>query len=224
MDEEKSQEPAKQTKDSKNRFLFRFFRKSGGQSNKKDSQNKIKEYLDKSRNFISTPKGGMVILTAFLALFAWQQNSTHRKQLRAYIVIEEPELGYPQPPDVGRRIEMTFVIRNDGQTPAYDVRDSLYLEIRSPDDRPLIMPIETRSFNHPVYGSGIPQKRIVHSGKQIFTKEHAKGFRTGDFRVFFWGRIEYTDIFDCRHWTTFCYEYGFEWSEFRPYGKCHDGD
>jgi hypothetical protein len=40
----------------------------------------------------------------------------------------------------------------------------------------------------------------------ILTRDHVEGIRTGKTSVYVHGRIEYTDVFKCPHWTSFCFK------------------
>jgi len=200
-----------------------------GQHNKKNGRNKIKELLNMGSNFIAKPQVVMVVLTFFLAFFAWQQNSTHRKQLRAYIVVDQPNLctNLGDTTSYGKKLEMTFIVRNDGQTPAYDVRDSIFFEVRPRYLGPQIPDSTHPLANTAIYGTRIPVERSKKSS-EVYTIDHKIGFATGPeerrLRIFFSGKISYNDIFGDDHWTKFCYEYIFDHSKFFSYGGCNEAD
>ncbi len=147
-----------------------------------------------------------------------------RKTNRAYLVAIVPELNLLQ---IGEQIEVSYTVRNDGQTPAYNVSDSVYVKILPDTSKPK-MPTGTRDFYYPLYGSGVPQNRKVHSAKQIYTQELEidLGDTVNTHGIYLWGRIKYTDIFKKPHWTTFCYRYVWHKpiGEFRTYGTCNDAD
>jgi len=162
------------------------------------------------------------------------EDSTYR-QLRAYVVPTKPKLTFP--PDsfyyhVGERIKMTYTVRNDGQTPAYDVQDSVFVRILPRSEKPTNIPDETRDFYYPIYGARTENIRKIHSGKNYvicphhFVETDSMAFNAKKYTIFFWGRIDYTDAFKKPHFTKFCYEYVFDFpiAEFRTYGTCNQAD
>lgn len=154
----------------------------------------------------------------------WVFRSYSQKNSRAYLIAVDPKLNLLK---IGKRIEVSYTVRNDGQTPAYNVSDKVFVKIL-PDTSKPEMPTDTRDFYYPLYGSGVPQNRKVHSAKQIYTPGLRVSLNdTGTtYGIYLWGRIKYTDIFRKPHWTTFCYRYVWDkpiW-EFRTYGTCNDAD
>lgn len=154
------------------------------------------------------------------------------RQLRPYLTVIKPQLerGNPDSLTIGEPIEMSYIVRNDGQTPAYEIKDSVHIQILLFKNRPETIPDTVRNFYYPVYSPGVSQTRKIHSGKQVLLQKHIDGFNnkkgSEDFRIFFWGRIEYTDIFNKTNWTEFCYQYIFHKPirEFRTYGTCNNAD
>lgn len=182
----------------------------------------------------------MVFLTMLIIRFMAVQNGiskdTAHRQLRAYLIPNTPELTVPQESlfvyiEEGR-LPVKYAIRNNGQTPAYDVRDAVNVRTLRRGDRPVIIADTVRNFYHPVYGANTEHKRIIHSGKNSFTADYfflKNGkliFEAGIFDIYVWGRIEYTDTFKDSHWTEFCYEFVFDplIKEFRAYETCNQAD
>jgi len=183
---------------------------------------------------------GMLILTIFTVTFMCDQNNiskdTAHRQLRAYLIPNTPKLTV-RPASIfqflkGKRLPAIYTIRNNGQTPAYDVRDVVHVKVLRRENRPEVIADTVRNFYHPVYGANTEHKRIVHSGKNSFTtdffrKENGRYiFKSDTLSIYVWGRIEYTDIFKNNHWTEFCYEFVFDQfiSDFRAYETCNQAD
>ncbi len=182
----------------------------------------------------------MVFLTILIVRFMCVQNNiskdTARRQLRAYLIPNNPELTVSQESLFVHikegRLPVSYIIRNNGQTPAYDVRDVINVKVLPRDCRPEAIADTVRNSYHPVYGANTEHKRMVHSGKDsfvdayFFKKNDRVIFEAGVFNIYVWGRIEYTDIFQDCHWTEFCYEFVFDplIKEFRAYSQCNKAD
>lgn len=198
--------------------------------NKNSGEEKSNNKTNNSQKKITILEICLVIFTASLAFTGWLQYCNFKdftkKNSRAHLVVVEPQLTLLE---VDEQIRATYIVRNDGQTPAYKVRDVYHLEIIRDPEKPEIMPTNTRDFNYPIYGSGVRHIRKVHSGKQILTpKLYAALSDTGQnsHGIYLWGKIKYVDIFDEPHSLTFCFRYVFDEpiGEFRTYGTCNDAD
>ena len=208
---------------------------------KNNPQNKQNNYYNSTKEFLKKINPyATIFLTVLIVRFMCVQNNiskdTARRQLRAYLVPTNPTLKVT--PDsfayyIGNRIEMSFDIINNGQTPAYDVRDSVHIKVLPRTEKPKTAPGSTRTFYYPIYGAGTSHTREIHSGKHnvLCVKHFIKTdsslvFNTVEYGIYFWGKIEYTDIFQEYHFTDFCYSFVFDkpiW-EFRTYGKCNQAD
>lgn len=130
---------------------------------------------------------------------------------RAYIVVPEMTanlLAY-------NSVNVYFVIKNCGQTPAYDVRDSVCVKIIQSGTEP-----DTTKFTHSIgkttYGSQDEQSDNIQS-VEIIGESDLKQIESGSLKIYFWGRITYKDIFGNRHITRFCSEYVADAGKFRTY-------
>ncbi|MCH8956388.1 hypothetical protein IIA28_13880 [candidate division KSB1 bacterium] len=181
---------------------------------------------------------GILYYTGNLFYQSVEQTQTSKdishRQLRAYLVIIEPQLKVdPQFffRNINKRVEMSYIVKNSGQTPAYDVRDSVNIKIWPREAKPQTMPESVKDFNYPVYGPNTQNTRKIHSGdSNILTQRYfipnTNTFDTVNYGIYFWGRIEYSDIFNKTHFTNFCYEFIFDEpiDEFRTYETCNDAD
>lgn len=207
--------------------------------NPKQKKKERSPFWDFFYKCIFSQKVWMVILTVFIVRFMCVQikmSDDHtRKQLRAYLIPLKPMLTVP--PEslfvyIGKPLPMMYIIRNDGQTPAYDVRDSVNVKILPRKQKPTEVPKGVRNFYYPVYGAGTSHTRKIHSGEDsLVAEKHFKGanltkFDWVKFGIYFWGRVEYTDIFMESHSTEFCYEFVIHEPirEFRTYGQCYQAD
>ena len=200
----------------------------------KDIQKKMTTYTTEQKNAKNREYNvnKILALTSILLViitFAhfWIFRSHSKKNSRAYLVVVKPKLvrGHPKNLIMGKRIEVSYTVRNDGQTPAYNVSDTVFVKILPDTCRPEIMPTDTRDFYYPLYGSGVPQDRKVHSGKQLWTPKLYAAL-SDSHGIYLWGTIKYVDIFDNTHHTNFCFRYVLDEpiGEFRTYGTCNDAD
>lgn len=167
---------------------------------------------------------GLAILVAIgLWVSAQKQIKTAEdiahKQLRAYITVVEPFTQTPEFLDdrVGDRLEASFFIINSGQTPASEVKDSTYIEVR-PKNAKLVMPNGTDQFRQFAVSANARQDREAKSVEAL-SKEQITGIKSGDLRIFLRGKIAYKDIFNEYHRTEFCFEYDFEQKKFQSYSN-----
>jgi len=157
---------------------------------------------------------------------------------RAYLNIINPDLkiaenGRNEPSQwqyqgrLNQPIEMHFTIVNDGVTPAYNIYDSTNIKILLHQQRPDTIPDIVGSSYYPIYSPKDPNTRTIDSGKDYVIRSHFvkdSGFNYNRYGIYFWGRIEYDDVFNRPHWIEFCYEYDRVSKTFRPYGNCNNTD
>jgi len=134
-------------------------------------------------------------------------HDTGERQLRAYISIT-PGLVIEQDDANNIRFEFQPWIKNTGQTPAYEVKYSARSVISTyplPDD-----------FTFPVVGTGVyTSSSVLGSGEQLFaviaadsmyaTAELAAIKAPGNRRIWVYGTVEYTDVFEKKRSTKFCF-------------------
>ncbi|MFZ1905197.1 MAG: hypothetical protein WAU56_07380 [Steroidobacteraceae bacterium] len=160
-------------------------------------------------------------------------DDTSKRQLRAYVGVERfdvelPNLTAPkyQPlpaaPGIVFSDFMRAEIKNYGQTPATDV--SVHMNFQPVPDFGADLPAD---FGYPDYeafqGTSVEvfaSRQIVEPGKSIETRtvlrdiSALRAAHAGKARVFFYGHIDYTDIYNRRWRKDYCYSY--EW--WRPEG------
>ncbi|HYM19503.1 MAG TPA: hypothetical protein VEW28_00700 [Candidatus Kapabacteria bacterium] len=138
----------------------------------------------------------LVLVTAILAIASfWQifiSRSTARRQLRAYLYCTT------SPNEPLQTNVIPFIIKNSGQTPAYNVVVWIISGIR---EFPLIRPLVGGN------PTNTPSRIAIHSNMDIEINAtlppNITNFRGQNEALYFWGRIEYEDIFRKRHHTNF---------------------
>lgn len=152
----------------------------------------------------------LAILTLFLVWYSKRQVSisetNSRIQLRAYVTVLPPELSedslYANP------LRVAYVLKNSGQTPAMDVRDSVELRIIKRDE------IKTLPDPHGFRfaGGGSPITPNVEAVRWLQPNRGPKnygGLDPREDRIFIFGKVTYSDVFGVDHWITFSYQYQF---------------
>lgn len=202
-------------------FFFTCFYQSKSKDKANNEKNQIWKLFQKAKNIFFRQAVWNIIIMSFLAIFAYNQNCISEKtneiadftlgindktmkiSNRAYITIADPQFFGKQ---IYGKDKMTYNVRNDGPTPAYAVSDCVYFEWRTRGN-PRI-PISTDTSTQWIYGPGIHTKVKLLNENWISEKKALEDtIDTNIFRRYFSGRIEYIDIFDSTHTTTFCYEF-----------------
>ena len=122
------------------------------------------------------------------------QIDTENRQLRAYITLFEAKIVIQ-----GASIFTTSQFKNNGQTPAYDVRKLAFIEL-APADKPFIPSAQTASANALALAQG-----IVGPGTAIMTRPSFERVDTiqdvisGKTLIHAYGEVQYRDAFD-RYW------------------------
>jgi hypothetical protein len=164
-------------------------------------------------------KGGDIltcftIVLAFSTLLLWvatrdlanEAGLSSRLELRAYVGIGHPKFGKPDPDAV----EIT--IENGGRTPAYNITGwmnthwILGASSLLPDD--FTFPDKEQGASFLVYRSTSmlhPQKAVQYAFMIDFSL--IDRCRKKEIALFFYGHVNYIDIFRKPHTTTFCYQY-----------------
>lgn len=177
---------------------------------------------------------GIIIVSIFLYCIASEQTNISRNvasitkdATRPYLVIEDFRLRVLGTVGVeiihlvaGKRFIVDYIIRNKGQTPAYNVIDSVRTAIL---DSGATLPMPPHNWNDKfIVGSEIQRfKQSQHIfSEEIRRKISAKLDKSpADHWVYFWGKITYTDISDNTYWTEFGHRYIFEHGQWFPYNE-----
>ncbi len=157
------------------------------------------------------------ILTAILVGYTKKQVSDMegnvQKQLRAYVSVLTPVFG----PDslTADPLKVAFILKNTGQTPAYDLRQLTRLIIVKTDSVKNLPDPRTMTADWP-QGVLAPNTdlllwRIPDAEPMTFS-----GLSSKEYRICFYGKITYEDIYGGKHWTTFAYERIAQFGQFYP--------
>jgi hypothetical protein len=131
---------------------------------------------------------------------------TAKRQQRAYVF---PDGALMRPPTTARGTSWgtTVVIKNFGQTPAYDysmVTDTRMMPWNPAEVPDLRLPAERR-----VLGSLAPGGTLtLNLRHRPFTAIEMDALAKGMFRFYVFGEVYYTDAFGAARYTRFCYRWG----------------
>jgi len=156
----------------------------------------------------------IVAFLQFLALVAtWLiMRDTRNRQLRAYLIVTAKGGGFV-PQDNARRYKFEFrvVLKNTGQTPAYEVVSNCIARL---EQFPLLdnYPFELSPI-HEAASSGIlgadEQYELTAIADRMYTDEEIVEFKSGPAkRLVAYGTIYYKDAFGVRHYTNFSHSMG----------------
>jgi hypothetical protein len=130
-------------------------------------------------------------------------SETARRQLRAYVGVGEPKFGVLLP------TTLSLIAVNGGQTPAYRIRAHLnwhWIPAGSgfPDDFDFL--------DHHSPAETVTTIAALNPGKEIpftfpFDPSAIARARDGETTLFFYGRVEYDDVFGAPHASRFFYQY-----------------
>jgi hypothetical protein len=148
----------------------------------------------------------------------WQRydlKGSGEKQLRAYVGIT-PDPAYPAPTLEEIHTEgFQFHIVNYGKTPAHNVVHEIAMGGWT-EDNPIL-----RESTKPEKGSRFVLHPGAHSEMKIarktpFSQQELASIRSGELKIFVWGKIWYQDAFNQDRWTAFRWRQGgsaLEWTE-----------
>lgn len=155
-----------------------------------------------------------VLLTAITGGLVWTgllQIRTVRSQLRAYVFPDGATLwdGTTLDPPIPARTNqpgIVFTWKNSGQTPAFGVVSWGAIAVIEPiNEAKLITPrIESKFSNH--LGTNAIGTKNLWFGRSLTPSETAD-IEAGVRAIYFYGRIEYKDIFNVAHYTDFRLSY-----------------
>jgi hypothetical protein len=112
-------------------------------------------------------------------------------------------------PVAGQKFVIRVVVKNTGKTFARDVTTSCYLRgVRDQQMPNFAEIVEARDAVAIKVGSGsilTPNAELFGGTNGItLTQDTVNDFNAGREIFYVFGRITYSDIFDCPHWTTYC--------------------
>jgi hypothetical protein len=124
---------------------------------------------------------------------------------RAYLVFQNARiLEWTVPAKSGTTVAFDAV--NIGTTPAYNVKQRLYIDLRKPPvlDYAGIPWATVNDMNYVAKGFQIHKLEGPFLDK---TRALTGSINTNDERLYFIGRVDYEDIFSLHRWTDFCFMY-----------------
>ena len=131
--------------------------------------------------------------------------NTAERQLRAYVSVGAPTFGKADPDSI------SIVIENGGETPAHQVMVGLNTYwIKAADELPA--DFKYPSFRDDKNPPKIETVAVLFRNKPItFTFgidfSVIQRIRAKEIKLFFYGQVDYVDIFETDQHTFFCYEY-----------------
>jgi hypothetical protein len=153
--------------------------------------------------FFSDPNRVIATFTVVLAIIGLGAlhvaSDTERRQLRAYMVLDSVSITRLE---VGKTIEVEVIMKNTGQTPAYNI--SGYTAImydRFPLGRPF-PPVENDNINTTISGSGGLVRGKVPT-LHALTDETLAAFNAGTMATYVSGKITYIDAFGDHHFLKY---------------------
>ena len=149
----------------------------------------------------------------FIALVVtiWIQRSTAKRQSRAYVFPDNINIWdgtTVKPPDLSKtNIPLiNMLIKNLGQTPAYDVRSVAMLKIIEPDNiRNVKLPALTGASLNNIGPNGAISKNFWFD--RALTPNEIVDVSSGAKHIYLIGRIEYRDAFKQKRFTNFRMSY-----------------
>ena len=191
--------------------------------NKKKQPCEKESFLSRLSRIFLCPSTYVVIVTIPVALCSictyCKFQDFSKKDTRAYLSVVNPVLDTLH---TYGDLRITYTIQNTGKTPAYEVTNIIYFEE------------QWKSIGPTIPDTTNPGKCIIAPGKIEYIKRFTQvdslkhSTMEGDVkRRFFFGRIEYVDIFEQNHWLTFAFEYVWrntEYGKFDPYPEYNDTD
>lgn len=143
--------------------------------------------------------------TIFVGWTLMETRNTSRRELRAYVFAENSgvyALTKQVPRSENGKVGSTVVVRNSGQTPAYDVIHWSMLALHAVvNERELVIPpLET------LHRTVVPPGGILKAERRLsihLTRDQQASLKTGAMALYVYGRIEYTDAFGTRRYTDY---------------------
>lgn len=181
--------------------------KSTEKATNKENNMKPAPSIENYTFWLTILTGLLAAATAVLAIFTiklWlTADDTAKKQLRAYISIEEYGV---RNFDIGKP-EFSFRYRNNGQTPAYDVRFFTWIAVLPyplPKNFPHDDVREDSTVSRTTVGPGVYQRGYKPIDTALTPPEIAEIIDGSTRRLYFMGVARYSDVFKQPHETWFC--------------------
>jgi len=152
----------------------------------------------------------LTLVTAGLVYIAIVQANTTRAQLRAYLMPES--VGISDAPGDPRGFYWHVGFRNTGQTPAHKAASFGDIRVISPDNE---SQLAVSSVNQPAtfaVGAGIPfPKQGWHTRQLTEAEREGININPPTHAIYVYGRVEYFDVFNVKHYTNYRYRYNGQW-------------
>jgi hypothetical protein len=152
----------------------------------------------------------LTVITGGLVVTAYEQSKTSRAQLRAYIMVTEPEL-IRQNADIGEhglKFEGRPGLQNVGSTPANKVFVISRMDIMSMEKaNDFSFYIERPPISQVLPTIWPTQKKFVSAiMDRICSDKEIESISVAHRALMFvWGTVWYEDVFREKHYTNFCY-------------------
>jgi hypothetical protein len=176
-------------------------------------------HATKHRTWNTVLQVGLLIVGTVYSFFAYQQwqataaavksaDANARLDQRAWV----GTVSFEGHPEAGKPFNGRVKIRNTGKTFATDVimltnYCGLPKGTADPDFKKVIeSDAQERHGGVLVPNADVGTDVKVLDGN-ILTAEDVKRIDNGDYAIILFGRVSYKDIFNCQHWTTFCFRY-----------------
>lgn len=165
------------------------------------NKNENKKECEFINRLVSDP---MYLLTFFLAVATfglWRSThllvtgaeNTAKRQLRAYVFVSLAD-GEKLFLDENECLSAPLIVKNYGQTPAYNLKCSVFIG-------PYKLPLN-ETLDPPQYANGsigcLAQNQVFRQYPTLlrkFTQTETDGIVSGEYGIYVWGYLEYTDIF-----------------------------
>jgi hypothetical protein len=156
----------------------------------------------------------LVALLQFIALVITIRVmiNSPRRQLRAYVfpdnvgLMDGTMLNPPQPVHTNEP-GVVLIIKNSGQTPAYNVISCAMINVIEPiNEERLVVPKLSASISINNIGPGGVISKALWFGRALTTNE-IQDVASRARAIYLYGRIEYTDAFEKKRYTNFRLNY-----------------
>lgn len=152
---------------------------------------------------------GTILGTVMLVWTLIETRDTSRRELRAYIFAENVgiyALVEQSPQSENGKVGGTIVIKNSGQTPAYDVAHWCELTLHPfADEAQLAAPPLVGCMTNTLPPGG--QMHAARRMQQRLTRKQQQQLREGVLTIYVYGRIEYRDAFNRAQSTNYKFAY-----------------
>jgi hypothetical protein len=148
----------------------------------------------------------LTVVTAGLVWIGSKQIDTTRAQLRAYVFARP--IGVPSASDDTGWPTVELVMKNWGQTPAYDVAHWTCLNVDDYPDFKHGRPPGIRTIPKSAVLAPGGDAKIVARRTRPWTDEEKSAVASGAKQIYVWGEITYRDTFRRRQVTTFRLHWG----------------